>query len=87
MALELSCENYFTPENTAISNSKVNNFLLSKEYYFGRHIAHTIEFERTSSIKIGSIADALVTGGEIPFHVKCLKRDNPDRFDLQKKMD
>ncbi len=83
----LTPDNYFTPYNTAISNSKVSDFLLSKEYYFKKNIERSIQFKRSTPMKIGSIVDAMFSGLEIPYSVSCLKREDPDLFEFQKSLD
>ena len=84
--ITLTQENYFTPENTAISNSKVSDYLRSKEYYYKRHISHELSFTPTAPVKIGRIVDAIVSQQKVPYEVKVLKRDDPDRFEYQKTM-
>ncbi len=84
MDMILTLENYFTPENTAISNSKVGDFLKSKEYYYKKHISHEIEWKDTPSMKIGRLVDDIVTRGEMNYKVKVLKKDDPDEYEAQK---
>lgn len=85
--IELNQLNYYTPANTCISNSKVSDFLLSREYYFKRHISRELDFKATVPIKIGRIVDAVFSQEKIPYMVKVLKRDDPDLFEIQKTMD
>lgn len=84
---ELTQESYYTKENPFISNSKVSDFLLSKEYFYRRHIAKDLEFKTTVPIKIGRIVDAMFSQEKIPYQVKVLKRDNSDLYERQKFMD
>lgn len=83
----LTHETYYTPSNTAISNSKVGDYLKSKEFYFRKHVAHEISTTTTAAMKIGKIVDALVTGEPLPYQAKVLKKDNPELFARQKDMD
>lgn len=90
--IKLNHNNYYTSENTAISNSKVGDFLNSKEYYKAKHIDGTVERSTTPSMQIGSMADIYMSTGKASailkeFSVKCLKRDNPEEFEAQKTMD
>jgi hypothetical protein len=84
--LKLTHANYYTPDNLAISNSKVSDFLRSKEYFYKRHITHELEFKPTTPIKIGRIVDAIVSKEKIRYEVKVLKRDDPVLFEFQKSM-
>ena len=85
--IELNHDNYYGWANTAISNSKVSDFLKSKEYYYRKHIAHELSPELTIPMKIGVMVDAMVTGSPIPFAIKCLKKENEEEFARQKELD
>ena len=85
--IKLTAENYFTPQNIAMSNSKVSDFLQSKEYFYKKHVSREIEFKQTIPMKIGSMVDAMVSGETIPYMVKVLKRDDPDQYDYQRTLD
>lgn len=89
--MNLTHRSYYTKKNKHISNSKVSDFLKSKEYYKAKHIKHTVEFNVTPSMKIGSMVDLALTKGTISaikrkYSVKCLKRDNPSLYEKQKTM-
>lgn len=89
--IKLTHRNYFTKKNTAISNSKVGDYLKSKEYYKAKHIDHTVEFNVTPSMKIGSMVDEALTKGKIgaikrKYHVKVLKKDDPQAYERNKKV-
>lgn len=84
--LVLTHDNYYTAENVCISNSKISDFLLSKEYFYRRHITHELTSDDTVPIKIGKMVDAIVCGNPVPYEVKVLKRDNPELFERQKEM-
>lgn len=85
--VKLSHENYYTKINTALSNSKVGDYLKSPSYFFRRHILHNLKFEKTASVKVGQVVDAILSKGEIPFQVKVRKMDNATLFEAQKDMD
>ena len=76
-------ENYFTDENFYISNSKVSDFLKSKEYFLKKHISDEIPNPSSIPMKIGSMVDALLCGEEIPYSIKVLKREDPEEYQRQ----
>lgn len=62
----LTLENYYSAENKAISNSKVGDFLLSKEYYYAKHIARTLPPEEpTDAMTLGKMVDAAFSEGSV----------------------
>lgn len=84
-------EEYFSAKNDRISNSKVGDFLKSKEFYKARHIDRTEIFEPTPSMQIGSMVDLAFSEGSVDvlhkkFSVKVLKKDNEVLFQEQKLM-
>lgn len=90
--IQLTKETYFSPENTAISSTKVRDFLKSKELYYARYIARTLPFESTASVFIGKLVDDVIERGSLEhfkstYQVAVLKRDDPDVFAAQKTMD
>lgn len=78
---------YHGLSTNAISNSKVGDFLISKEYYFKRYVTQELKVEPTKPMKFGSLVDALLFNTQLPYSVKVLKRDDPELFDVQKTMD
>lgn len=87
--IALTKENYFSPENTAISSSKVRDFLRSKELYYKRHISHELQPEETPSLLLGRLVDACIERGSFDwfketYSVAVLKRDNAELFEYQK---
>ena len=86
--MKLTTENYFTPENKYLSNSKISAFLKDKYYFKQLHIEHIIEFKQTPSIKLGKMIDISLTEGITAFNktyqVKVLKKDDPELFEYQK---
>src|SRR3990167_8118332 len=86
MSLILTKDNYFSPQNTAISNSKVSDFLKSKEFYKKKHLDHSIVHKQTANMKVGTCVDCFISGQPIPYTTKVLKRDNPDIFEMQKEL-
>ena len=85
--VKLTHKNYYSPSNTALSNSKVGDYLRSPSYFFKRHILHSLDFEKTASVKVGQIVDAILSKGSIPFQVQVRKMDNAELFESQKSMD
>jgi len=86
--MKLTTENYFTPENKYLSNSKISAFIKDKYYFKQLHIDHKIEFKQTPSIKLGKMIDVALTEGITPFNiiyqVKVLKKDDPGLYEYQK---
>ena len=63
--MELTKDNYFTKENNYLSNSKISDWLVCKDYFKRKHIDHSIETDRTNAMIKGSIVDGLLTQDEI----------------------
>lgn len=61
----LTEENYYSPENTCISNSKVGDYLLSPEYYYAKHVRHSIVEETTEAMELGKMVDAAFSAGSL----------------------
>lgn len=88
---KITRDNYYTSENECISNSKVSDFLKSKEYYLKKHILRTIVEEPTDAMKLGQMVDCAVSSGDIgemrkKYVVKVLKKDDPEGYAEQKNM-
>lgn len=81
---KLTLSNYFSPTNTRISNSKLNDFRASPTLFYRKHILHEISTTLTPEMKIGAIVDANLSGTSHPFQVKVLKRENESLFRAQK---
>ena len=58
----LTYANYHTPANTAITNSKVGDFLRSKEFYRAKHVDRTVPDSASPSMVLGSIVDCIFSG-------------------------
>jgi len=90
--IALTRENYFSPENTAISATKVRDFLKSKELYYKRYVTRELPFDATPSTQLGKLVDDVIERGSLDhfkshYHVAVLKKDNPELFAEQKTMD
>lgn len=85
--IPLTHDNYYSFQNIAISNSKVGDFLKSKNYFYRKHVLKEISKEWTPPMKIGMLVDDLVCGGETEFRKKVLKKEDPDEFAVQKHID
>ena len=84
----LTLENYFGAENTRISNSKISDYLKSKEYFYKKHVLHTIHEEPSPSMMIGKMVDAALTNRSLSaitnnWQLKVKKSDNPELYDYQ----
>jgi len=90
--MELTNENYHSRENTAISNSKANTYLKSKELYYKRYITGEQPFDETPSIQLGKIVDEVVEAGNLEYfknvyHVSVKKKDDEHEFNRLKSID
>ena len=81
---KLTKANYFDPTNKAISNSKVSDFLKSKEYYYKKHITRELKKRQTDPMKVGSIVDSILSGEEVPYSIKVFKYEDASLFEKQK---
>lgn len=90
--MKLTKQNYFTKKNTYITNSKVGDFLKSKELYKKKHIDRTYQQSKTPSMQLGSMVDEYISTGKPEsilkkFQVKVKKKDSPQLYDRQQEMD
>jgi hypothetical protein len=61
--MKLTPQNYFTPANTYLSNSKIGDYIKSPKYFYEKHIIHTREKEESDALIIGKAVDCWLTGG------------------------
>lgn len=86
--MKLTHKNYFTNKNTSISNSKLNDFRKSKNYFYRKHIEHSQERGKmTIPMKVGSLVDDIVSGAPTAYEMKVLSQDDRALFLEQKEMD
>lgn len=85
---KLTKRNYFTKANTHITNSKVSDFMRSKEVYKKKWIDWTWDRCKTPSMILGSIVDEYISTGKVPksYQVKVLKKDDPVKYETQQSM-
>jgi hypothetical protein len=89
MKISLNRDNYFSLENTAISASKVRDFLKSKELYFKRYVSGEYAPDVTPSLTLGKLVDECIEHGSLDwfkknYTVAVLKKDNPELYAEQK---
>jgi len=89
--MPISLDDYFTERNQAISNSKVSDFLKSREYFYFKHVKRALDENLTPSMQLGKMVDAAFTAGtseaiRLNWAVKVLKKDDPDMFATQKRI-
>lgn len=87
--MPLTQKNYFSASNTAISNSKVKDFLIGKEYYYHKHVVCDLIEPPTEALIIGSILDKIAQQGTLThfrrlYQTPVKKSDNAERFAKQK---
>jgi len=87
--MTLTALNYHSEENTALSNSKISDFLLSKEFFKAKYIDKTVPREITKPMKIGLMVDDRFSGNPMSFTIKlqmsCLKKDNPSLYETERR--
>lgn len=65
--MKLTLKNYYTDENTYLSNSKLGDYLLSPYYFYRKHVLKEIDRKVTNAMVIGSAVDYLLAQeGEKP---------------------
>lgn len=65
--MQLTEENYFTPENNFLTSSKVKDYIKSPEYFFEKHILGIVEQKRSDALLEGKMLDTLLTKGQDVF--------------------
>jgi hypothetical protein len=58
--MTLTLQNYFTPDNKYLTNSKIGDYLKSPNYFYRKHILHEIEKPTTTAMVMGSAVDFLL---------------------------
>lgn len=89
--MRLTKRNYHSKKNTMISNSKVSQYLKSKEIYKRKYIDCDYNDELSVSLKIGRIVDSILSTGNFKearkeFSIKVLKKDNEEEYNRQQHM-
>jgi len=90
----LTHDNYFTPENKYLSNSKVSDWLKDKEYFYKKHITGEIASPVSDAMVIGSATDDWLTLSKTAFDRNYtvvtrrsrLKSETPWRYQLTNTM-
>lgn len=59
--MQLTHDNYFTPENKYLSNSKLKDFLKCKNYFYRKHVLGTVDKTSSKALTTGSAVDELLT--------------------------
>lgn len=71
--MKLTSSNYFTNANRYLSNSKISDYLKSKEYCYKKNILGTIEKKETAALVIGSAVDLWLTKGRQYFEKQYIR--------------
>ena len=87
----LTKNNYYDPSNMGISNSKVRDFLTSRELFYGRHVDHSIPQDTTPAMTLGKMVDEIMERGSVKkfqqrYLVKVLKKDDLTGYMKQQKI-
>jgi len=90
--IQLTNKNYFTTANTAISSSKVKDFLKSKEMYYHRYVEGNLPSDDSPSIMMGRILDKIMWQMTMyhfyrTYKKSVRKKDNEEEFNKQKDID
>lgn len=67
---KLTKKNYYQTNNGWLTNSKINDWLKDKDFFFRKHIAGEIPPKKTDSMLIGSAVDEWLTKGRKSFDKK-----------------
>lgn len=89
---KITDKNYHSPLNTAISTSKVKDFLKSKELYYRKHIEFSAPSLDSPSMKTGRIIDKILEQMTLhqfkrSYTTSVKKKDDKELFEKQKTMD
>jgi len=86
----LTLANYYSPDRPHISNSMLSDYSKSRAYYKAKYIDKDprLQFKVTDSMKRGLVVDDQLTnegngGYQMKFKRSCLKRDNPDQYEME----
>lgn len=74
--MKLTLENYFTPENKYLSNSKIGDYLKSPNYFYRKHILHEIEQKTSNALVLGSGVDYLLAQNDNKPEYRVVERRN-----------
>ena len=59
--MTLTHNNYFTKDNKYLSNSKINDWNICKNYFYRKHITGELVEEKTDAMLVGSAVDNILT--------------------------
>jgi hypothetical protein len=79
--MRLTNLNYFTTKNRYISNSKINDFLKSKEYFYKKHVSGDIPSKITDALIIGKAVDVWLTGSRALFDKQFVRVERRSKAD------
>lgn len=71
--MKLTNSNYYTLKNRYLSNSKIGDWLKSKEYFYGRHVTGDIVKKETDALIIGKACDLWLTKSRKAFEKDYIK--------------
>lgn len=84
--MKLTKSNYYTTKNRYISNSKINDWLKSKRYFYEKHVVGTREKEETAALIIGKAVDTWLTVSRREFekqYIRVARRSKDDSKVIQ----
>lgn len=65
--MKLTQKNYYTNKNRYISNSKINDWMKDKNYFYRKHILGTVDKEPSDALIVGKAVDTWITGSRKQF--------------------
>lgn len=71
--MKLTQKNYYTNKNRYLSNSKISDWLKSKEYFYKRHITGEIVKKETKALFVGKACDLWLTKSRKAFEKKYIQ--------------
>lgn len=74
--MKLTLQNYFTPENKYLTNSRISDYLRSPNYFYRKHILHEIEQKTTKAMTTGTAVDFLLAQNDAKPVFKIVERKN-----------
>lgn len=78
----LDFDNYYTPQNRYLSNSKINDWFRDKHFFHRKHILGEIEAKESRPLLIGKAVDTLLIAGQAQFDKEfvVVKKKSPKTF-------
>jgi len=85
----LKLEDYYKPDRPYLSNSQLNDYIMSPSFYKRKYIdkEEGLEFKVTDAMKRGLVTDDILTGDGKTYARKVLKKEDKEEYERQKGLD